>query len=65
MIKNNIVVQNNQYMGDIKVCVNYYFILVTKQSCDVCSEFEKLEHTQRERVIKFIQELTKENKRGG
>lgn len=59
MIKNNIVIQNNQHLGDIKVKVNYYFILSTNQNCDVCSDFAKLEHTQKERVIKFIKRKIK------
>ena len=62
MINNNITVQNNTHTGDIKVCVNYYFILVTTKNCDVCSEYEKLENIQKEKVIKFIQELTKQDK---
>ena len=59
MIKNNIVIQNNQQLRDIKVKVNYYFILSTNQRYNI-PDFAKLEHTQKERVIKFIQELAKE-----
>ena len=58
MIKNNIVVQNNQHMGDIKVCVNYYFL---NYNCSLCAKFSELDNHQKELGLNFIEEI--ENKK--
>lgn len=57
MIKNNIIVQNNQHMEDIKVCVNYYFI---DYNCSLCAKFSELDNYQKELVLNFIEEIKKE-----
>lgn len=56
MIKNNIVIQNNQHLGDIKVNVNYYLLSC---NCPVCSKFAKLSNYQKGKVLYFIEEIEK------
>lgn len=62
MIKNNIVVQNNQHMGDIKVCVNYYFL---NYNCSLCAKFLELDNHQKELVLNFIEEIEKKKIKEG
>lgn len=65
MIKNNIVIQNNQHLGDIKVNINYYLLSC---NCSICNKFAKLSNYQKEKVLYFIEKIEKrelKNKRGG
>ncbi len=56
MIKNNIVVQNNQHLGDIKVNVNYYLLSC---NCSVCTKFAELSKHQKEKILSLIDEMQK------
>lgn len=58
MIKNNIVIQNNQHLGDIKVNVNYYLLSC---NCSVCTKFAELSKHQKEKILSLIDEM--QNKR--
>lgn len=58
MIKNNIVIQNNQHLGDIKVNVNYYLLSC---NCSICNKFAKLSNYQKEKILSLINEM--QNKR--
>lgn len=56
MVKNNIVIQNNKYTGDIKVHINYYSF---NYSCSLCNKFLELDNYQKKLVLNFIENIKK------